>query len=218
MRLVVADCSVDYSGRLSAHLPPARRLLVVKSDGTVIVHGDRGHKALNWMSPPCTILERPDAWTVTGARGERLEIAISAIHLDTTLDLGAEPGLRKVGSETELQWLLAQSPDAIGPGLRLVAREFPTDLGPIDLLLRDESGAAIAVEVKRVGELGAVEQLSRYLERLDHDPTLAPVRGIIVAQTIKPQTRVLAKARGIECVEVDFDRLAGRVVRDPTLF
>lgn len=218
MRLVVADCSVDYSGRLAAHLPPARRLLVVKADGTVIVHGDRGHKALNWMSPPCTILERPDAWTVTGARGERLEIVITAIHLDTTLDLGAEPGLRKMGSETELQWLLAQSPDAIGPGLRLVAREFPTDLGPVDLLLRDEAGAAVAVEVKRVGELAAVEQLSRYLERLDHDPTLAPVRGIIVAQTIKPQTRVLAKARGIECVEVDFDRLAGRVVRDPTLF
>jgi RecB family endonuclease NucS len=218
MRLVVADCSVDYSGRLAAHLPPARRLLVVKADGTVIVHGDRGHKALNWMSPPCTILERPEAWTVTGGRGERLEITITAIHLDTTLDLGAEPGLRKVGSETDLQWLLAQSPDAIGPGLRLVAREFPTDLGPVDLLLRDGTGAAVAVEVKRVGELAAVEQLSRYLERLDRDPTLAPVRGIIVAQTIKPQTRVLAKARGIECVEVDFDRLAGRVVRDPTLF
>jgi endonuclease len=218
MRLVVADCSVDYTGRLSAHLPPARRLLVVKSDGTVIVHGDRGHKALNWMSPPCTILERPDGWTVTGARGEKLEIAITAIHHDTTLDLGIEPGLRKVGSETDLQWLLAQSPDAIAPGLRLVAREFPTDVGPVDLLLRDASGAALAVEVKRVGELAAVEQLSRYLERLNLDPTLAPVRGVIVAQTIRPQTRVLAQARGIGCVEVDFDRLAGRVVRDPTLF
>jgi endonuclease len=218
MRLVVADCSVDYTGRLSAHLPPARRLLVVKSDGTVIVHGDRGHKALNWMSPPCTILERTDGWTVGGARGERLEISITEIHLDTTLDLGTEPGLRKVGSETDLQWLLAQSPDAIGPGLRLVAREFPTDLGPVDLLLRDASGAALAVEVKRVGELAAVEQLSRYLERLNRDASLAPVRGVIVAQTIKPQTRVLAQSRGIDCVEVDFDRLAGRVVRDPTLF
>ena len=218
MRLVVADCSVDYSGRLSAHLPPARRLLVVKADGTVIVHGDRGHKALNWMSPPCTILERPDAWTVTGAHGERLDITITAIHLDTTIDLGAEPGLRKTGSETDLQWLLAQSPDAIAPGLRLVAREFPTDLGPVDLLLRDSDGATVAVEVKRVGELAAVEQLSRYLERLNRDASLAPVRGMLVAQTIKPQTRVLAEARGIGWVEVDFDRLAGRVVRDPTLF
>ena len=218
MRLVVADCSVDYTGRLSAHLPPARRLLVVKADGTVIVHGDRGHKALNWMSPPCTILERPEGWTVTGAKSERLEIAITAKHLDTTLDLGAEPGLQKTGRETELQWLLARSPDAIEPGLRLVAREFPTDLGPIDLLLRDARGGALAVEVKRVGELAAVEQLSRYLERLNQDPSLAPVRGALVAQTIKPQTRVLARARGVECVEVDFDTLAGRVARDPTLF
>src|SRR2546427_3902870 len=167
MRLVVVDCSIQYTGRLTAHLPPARRLLVVKADGTVIVHGDRGHKALNWMSPPCTILERPDAWTVTGARGERLEITITEIHLDTTLDLGPEPGLRKVGGETDLQWLLAQSPDAIAPGLRLVAREFPTDLGPVDLLLRDADGTAVAVEIKRVGELAAVEQLSRYLERLN---------------------------------------------------
>jgi len=218
MRLVVADCSVDYTGRLSAHLPAARRLLVVKADGTVIVHGDRGHKALNWMSPPCTILERPGGWTVTGARGERLEIAIAQIHLETTLDLGAEPGLRKVGSETDLQWLLAQSPDAIAPGMRLVAREFATDLGPVDLLLRDAGGAAVAVEIKRVGELASVEQLSRYLERLNRDASLAPVRGVLVAQTIKPQTRVLAEARGIDCVEVDFDRLAGRAVRDPTLF
>jgi RecB family endonuclease NucS len=218
VRLVVADCSVDYTGRLSAHLPPARRLLIVKADGTVIVHGDRGHKALNWMSPPCTIVERTGAWTVTGAKGERLEIAITDVHLDTTLDLGAEPGLRKTGSETDLQWLLAQSPDAIAPGLRLIAREFPTDLGPVDLLLRDAGGRTVAVEVKRVGELAAVEQLSRYLERLNRDASLAPVRGLIVAQTIKPQTRVLAEARGIGWVEVDFDRLAGNVVRDPTLF
>jgi len=218
VRLVVADCSVDYSGRLSAHLPLARRLLVVKADGTVIVHADKGHKALNWMPPPCTILERPDGWTVTGARGERLEIAIAHKHLDTTVDLGLEPGLRKTGSETELQWLLAQAPDEIEQGLRLVSREFPTDLGPVDLLLRDTDGGTVAVEVKRIGELSAVEQLSRYLERLNGDASLAPVRGILVAQTIKPQTRVLASARGIGCVEVDFDRLAGRVERDPTLF
>ena len=218
MRLVVADCSVDYTGRLSAHLPPARRLLIVKADGTVIVHADGGHKALNWMSPPCTILERADSWTVTGAKGEQLQIAITAIHLDTTVDLGLEPGLRKTGSETELQWLLAQSPDSIAPGLRLVAREFPTDLGPVDLLLRDGDDATVAVEVKRIGELAAVEQLSRYLERLNRDSSLAPVRGMLVAQVIKPQTRVLAEARGIGWVEVDFDSLAGRVIRDPTLF
>jgi endonuclease len=218
VRLIIADCSVDYTGRLSAHLPMARRLLVVKADGTVIIHGDRGHKALNWMSPPCTILERPEGWTVTDAKGERLEIAIAEKHLDTTVELGAEPGLQKTGSETELQWLLAQNPDEIAPGLRLVTREFPTDLGPVDLLLRDPDGRTVAVEIKRVGELPAVEQLSRYLERLNQDPTLAPVRGIIAAQTIKPQTRVLARSRGIDCVEVDFDRLAGRAIRDPTLF
>jgi RecB family endonuclease NucS len=218
VRLVIADCSVDYSGRLSAHLPMAKRLLVVKADGTVIVHADKGHKALNWMPPPCTILERREGWTVTGARGERLEISIEHTYLDSSFDLGIEPGLRKTGSETELQWLLARSPDAIAPGLRLVSREFPTDLGPVDLLLRDAGGSTVAVEVKRVGELAAVEQLARYLERLNGDASLAPVRGILVAQTIKPQTRVLARARGIECVEVDFDTLAGRVARDPTLF
>lgn len=218
MRLVVADCSVDYTGRLSAHLPMARRLLIVKTDGTVIVHADKGHKALNWMPPPCTILERADGWTVSGARGERLEIAIAHKHLDQTVELGLEPGLQKTGSETELQWLLAQAPEEIGPGLRLVSREFPTDLGPIDLLLRDAAGATVAVEVKRIGELAAVEQLSRYLERLNGDASLAPVRGILVAQVVKPQTRVLAAARGIDWVEVDFDRLAGRVERDPTLF
>jgi hypothetical protein len=218
VRLIIADCSVDYLGRLSAHLPMARRLIVVKADGTVIIHGDRGHKALSWMSPPCAILERADAWTVTDSKGERLEIAIGAKHLDTTLGLGAEPGLQKTGSEAELQELLAARPEEIGPGLRLVAREFPTDLGPVDLLLREESGATIAVEIKRVAELAAVEQLSRYLERLNQDPTLAPVRGMLAAQTIKPQTRVLARSRGIDCVEIDFDRLAGRAVRDPTLF
>jgi len=218
VRLVIADCSIDYTGKLSAHLPLARRLIVVKADGTVIVHGDKGHKALNWMSPPNTILERADGWTVTGPGGDRLEITIAAIIEDTFRELGAEPGLQKAGSEYELQWLLAQSPDMIEPGARLVTREFPTDLGPVDLLLRDVDGRAVAVEVKRVGELQAVEQLSRYLDRLNGDASLAPVRGILVAQTIKPQTRVLATARGIACVEVDIEALAGRVERDPTLF
>lgn len=218
MRLVVADCSIDYTGKLSAHLPMARRLIVVKADGTVIVHADKGHKALNWMSPPNTIVERSDGWTVTGPGGDRLEITIAAVHADTTTDLGAEPGLQKAGSEYELQWLLAQSPDVIEPGSRLVTREFPTDLGPVDLLLRGAGGDTVAVEVKRVGELQAVEQLSRYLERLNGDASLAPVRGVLVAQTIKPQTRVLATARGIACVEVDIEALAGRAERDPTLF
>lgn len=218
MRLVIVDCSIDYTGKLSAHLPLARRLIVVKADGTVIVHGDKGHKALNWMSPPNTIFERPDGWTVTGPGGDKLEITIAAVHADTTLELGAEPGLQKAGSEYELQWLLAQSPDLIEPGARLVTREFPTDLGPVDLLLRDAHGGTVAVEVKRVGELQAVEQLSRYLDRLNGDASLAPVRGILVAQTIKPQTRVLATARAIVCVEVDIEALAGRAERDPTLF
>lgn len=218
VRLVVAECSIDYTGRLSAHLPFARRLIVVKADGTVIVHGDKGHKALNWMSPPNTIIERPGAWTVTGSGGDRLEITIAGIHSDATIELGNEPGLQKAGSEYELQWLLAQSPDVIEPGARLVTREFPTDLGPVDLLLRASDGGTVAVEVKRVGELQAVEQLSRYLDRLNGDSSLAPVRGILVAQTIKPQTRVLATSRGIACVEVDIEALAGRAERDPTLF
>ena len=218
MRLVVAECSIDYTGRLSAHLPLARRLIVVKADGTVIVHGDKGHKALNWMSPPNTIIERPHDWSVTGSGGDRLEITIAGIHSDTTIELGNEPGLQKAGSEYELQWLLAQSPDVIESGARLVTREFPTDLGPVDLLLRAADGATVAVEVKRVGELQAVEQLSRYLDRLNGDASLAPVRGILVAQTIKPQTRVLATSRGIACVEVDIEALAGRAERDPTLF
>lgn len=218
MRLVIADCSIDYSGRLRAHLPFATRLIVVKADGTVIVHGDKGHKALNWMSPPCTIVERDDGWTVTGSKGERLDIAIETIRSDSSVDMGAEPGLQKAGSEDELQWLLAQSPDAIEPGARLVTREFPTDLGPVDLLLRAADGATVAVEVKRVGELQAVEQLTRYLDRLNRDASLAPVRGVLVAESIKPQTRVLATARGIACVEIDLEALAGRAERDPTLF
>lgn len=218
MRLVVAECSIDYTGRLTAYLPPARRLIIVKADGTLVVHGDAGAKALNWMSPPCHVDERPDGWTVLGPRGERLEIAIEAILSDTTVDLGLEPGLQKTGSEHELQALLAASPDVIEPGASLVAREFLTDLGPVDLLLRDAQGVTVAVEVKRVGELDGIEQLSRYLERLNRAPFLAPVRGVFVAQTVKPQARVLAAARGISCVEVDFEALAGRADPKLTLF
>lgn len=218
MRLVVADCSIEYSGRLNSHLPLARRLIIVKDDGTVIVHADKGHKALNWMAPPCAIVERSDGWTVTGPKGECLEIVLDAVHSDVRLELGAEPGLRKSGSEQELQILLAQSPEAIVSGARLVAREYPTDLGPVDLLLRDEAGTTIVVEVKRVAELAAVEQLSRYLERLALDRTLQPMRGMLVAQTIKPQTKVLAAARGIECREIDLESLLGSAIPDLTLF
>ncbi len=218
MRLVVADCTIDYRGRLQAHLPAARRLIVVKADGTLIVHADRGSKPLNWMTPPVRVDEREGAWTVIGPRDERLEITMHAILSDQTLELGLEPGLRKTGSEDELQALLARFPDTIEPGLTLVTREYPTDLGPVDLLLRDADGRAVAVEVKRNGELDAVEQLTRYLERLDRDPSLAPVRGVLVAQTIKPQTRVLAEARGIRWAEVDFEVLAGREAPDLTLF
>lgn len=218
MRLVVADCSIDYSGRLSAHLPLARRLLIVKADGTVIVHADKGHKALNWMPPPCTIIESADGWRVEGARGEILDITLVTVHSDSSVELGYEPGLVKTGSEEELQMLLAAFPEVLEEGVRLVQREYPTDLGPVDLLLRAADGSAIAVEVKRVAELAAVEQLSRYLERMNLDSTLAPIRGILAAQTVKPQTKVLAGARGIVCVEVDFDLLAGRVEPIPTLF
>lgn len=218
MRIVVADCSIDYVGRLHAHLPPARRAIIVKADGTVIVHADGGHKALNWMSPPCRIEERPDSWTVTGANGERLEITIAATYADWRVDLGTEPGLRKSGSEAELQALLAVNPEVVEPGARLVSREYATDLGPVDLLLRAADSSTIAVEVKRVADLSAVEQLSRYLERLNRDGSLAPVRGVLVGQTIKPQTRVLATSRGIGCVEIDFERLSGTAEPDLTLF
>lgn len=218
VRLVVADCSTDYTGRLSSHLPMARRLIVVKADGTVIVHADRAHKALNWMSPPCRICEHAGGWTVLGPRGECLEITIARVISDTTIELGQEPGLQKTGSEDELQELLASSPESIEPGLTLVRREFPTDLGPVDLLLEDAHGWTVAVEVKRHGELDGVEQLTRYLERLNRERSLAPVRGVFVAQTIKPQARTLAGDRGIRCVEVNFEVLAGRAPPDLTLF
>lgn len=218
MRLVVADCTVEYSGRLTAYLPPARRLIIVKDDGTVIVHADKGHKALNWMSAPCRIVEVDGAWLVLGDKGERLDITIERILSDSAHPLGDEPGLLKTGSEAELQALLAADPSAIEPGLRLISREFPTEIGPVDLLCRDVLDGAVAVEIKRVAELAAVEQLSRYLDLLDGDASLTPVRGIIAAQIVKPQTRVLAVKRGIGWVEVDIEAMAGRAERDPTLF
>jgi RecB family endonuclease NucS len=219
MRLVIAICSVDYHGRLSAHLPMAPRLLMVKADGSVSIHADdRAYKPLNWMSPPCQLREEEGRWVVVNQRGETLTITIEAVLADHYADLGTDPGLTKDGVEAHLQELLAARPDVLAEGLRLVTREFPTDIGPVDLLCRDADGAAVAVEIKRRGDIDGVEQLARYLERLDLDGRLRPVRGILAAQQVKPQARVLAAARGIAWVEVDYDRLRGESLGDLTLF
>jgi RecB family endonuclease NucS len=217
--LVIARCSVDYEGRLTAHLPLATRLLLVKADGCVSIHSDGGaYKPLNWMVAPNRIMETPDRWVVTNTKGETLTITIEDVLLDTTHDLGVDPGLQKDGVEAHLQELLSLQCHAIGPGLRLVRREYGTDIGPVDLLCRDSEGRAVAVEVKRRGEIDGVEQLTRYLERLNRDPMLRPVRGILVAQVVKPQARVLAESRGIEWVEVDYDELRGLEPDTLTLF
>lgn len=219
MRLVVATCYVDYAGRLSAHLPPARRLLMVKADGSVSVHSDgQAYKPLNWMASPCDLRCGPDGWVVTNPKGETLTIAIQEVHMDIDIVLGEEPGLRKDGVEAHLQELLAARPEVIAAGLSLVRREYPTDIGPVDLLCRDADGVAVAVEIKRKGEIDGVEQLARYVERLDLDGRLRPVRGVFVAQQIKPQAQVLAAARGITCVEVDYDELRGLGTGRLTLF
>jgi RecB family endonuclease NucS len=219
MRIVIATCSVDYQGRLNAHLPMAPRMLMVKADGSVSIHCDGGaYKPLNWMSPPCVLHEQPDRWVVVNQRGETLTITISAIHSDHSADLGRDPGLEKDGVEGHLQQLLAARPDALVEGLRLVRREYPTDIGPVDLLCRDADGGAVAVEIKRRGDIDGVQQLVRYLERLDRDGRLRPVRGIFAAGKIKPQARVMAAARGILCVEVDYDALRGASEADLTLF
>jgi endonuclease len=218
VRLVVARCQVDYSGRLEAHLAMATRLLMVKSDGTVLIHADAGSKALNWMSPPCTLRETAELWTVTNKAGEQLSITIEEVLSDVTVELGVDPGLVKDGVEAHLQQLLAEHCDVLGAGLRLVQREYPTDIGPVDLLCRDADGQCVAVEIKRRGEIDGVEQLARYLERLDRDPLLRPVRGVLAAQQIKPQAKVLAAARGIDCVVVDYDELRGIEPEAPRLF
>ena len=212
MRLVIARCSVDYEGRLAAHLPLATRLIMVKADGCVAVHADGGaYKPLNWMNAPNTLVEDPDAgqWRVHNPKGERLTIHIDEVISDDKVDLGVDPGLQKDGVESHLQELLAADPTALGEELQLVRREYPTDIGPVDLLCRDAEGNAVAVEIKRRGELDGVEQLTRYVERLNLDPRLRPVRGLFVAQQIKPQAKVLAGSRDIECVEVDYDELRG---------
>jgi endonuclease len=219
VRLVIARCEVTYEGRLSAHLPMATRLIMVKADGCVAIHADGGaYKPLNWMNAPNRLVEGDGEWTVTNPKGETLTITMEQVLSDSAHELGVDPGLSKDGVEAHLQELLALDCTHIGDGLRLVRREFPTDIGPVDLLCRDADGHAVAVEIKRRGEIDGVEQLSRYLERLDRDPSLRPVRGMFVAQQIKPQARVLAESRGISCVEVDYDVLRGIERNDLKLF
>lgn len=219
MRLVIARCSVDYAGRLTSHLPEALRLIMVKSDGCVAIHADGGaYKPLNWMNAPNRLVEHEDHWTVTNPKGEMLTIHLFEVFTDTTHELGLDPGLSKDGVEAHLQELLAADPTTIADGLTLVRREFPTDIGPVDLLCRDSEGNAVAVEIKRRGEIDGVEQLTRYLERMDRDPLLRGVRGVFVAQVVKPQAKVLAESRGIDWVEVDYDVLRGAREADLTLF
>ncbi|MFM2182700.1 MAG: endonuclease NucS [Actinomycetota bacterium] len=210
MRLVIARCSVDYRGRLDASLPEAVRLVMVKADGCVAIHADGGaYKPLNWMNAPNTIADRGDHWVVTNPKGETLTITLHEVLSDSDHFLGEDPGLQKDGVEAHLQELLAASPHAIENGLTLVRREYPTAIGPVDLLCRDASGQVVAVEVKRRGDIDGVEQLGRYIERLHLDSSLGAVRGVFVAQVVKPQARVLAEARGFRVVEVDYDELRG---------
>ncbi|PYC81543.1 endonuclease NucS [Streptomyces tateyamensis] len=210
MRLVIARCSVDYAGRLSAHLPSATRLILVKADGSVSIHADdRAYKPLNWMSPPCTLKEAEGSWTVVNKAGEKLIITLEEVLHDSSHELGVDPGLIKDGVEAHLQELLADRMEVLGTGWSLVRREYPTAIGPVDILCRDAAGATVAVEIKRRGEIDGVEQLTRYLELLNRDPLLAPVRGVFAAQEIKPQARVLAADRGIACVVLDYDGLRG---------
>ena len=218
MRLVIARCTVDYDGRLTAHLPEAVRLLMVKADGCVSIHADGGaYKPLNWMNSPNTLIINKDQdggggeadWTVKNPGGEMLTIILHEVLSDASHEMGLDPGLRKDGVEAHLQALLAADPTTVADGLRLVRREYPTDIGPVDLLCRDADGVAVAIEVKRRGEIDGVEQLTRYLDFLNRDPMLRPVRGVFVAQEIRPQARVLAEDRGIGCVVVDYDELRG---------
>jgi len=219
MRLVVAECTVDYVGRLTAHLPRATRLIMVKADGCVAIHADGGaYKPLNWMNSPNTLVEIEGAWEVTNPKGERLVITLHEVLADVNHDLGVDPGLQKDGVEAHLQVLLAERPWVLEDGLTLVRREYPTDIGPVDLLCTDAAGRMVAVEIKRRGEIDGVEQLARYLERLNLDRRLAPVRGILAAQSTTPQARTLGDARGLIVVEVDYDGLREIESDDLTLF
>jgi RecB family endonuclease NucS len=216
VRLIVARCSVTYDGRLGARLAEATRLLVLKADGSLAVHSDaRAYKPLNWMTPPCTIRMTPERIVAESPKGERLVVDIAEVIHDHTVDLGEDPGLEKDGVEAELQALIAMRVEALRDGMTLIRREYPTDIGPIDFLCRDGEGRAVAVEVKRIGEIAGVDQLLRYQERLDRDARLAPTRGMFVATRIKPQARVYAESRDIECVEIGLDEL--RTHEDPKL-
>ena len=231
MRLVIAECSAHYTGRLSAHLPLARRLIVVKADGSVLLHSDGGsYKPLNWMSPPCAMAVRPadateaeagvtEVWTVQHAKSDdRLEIELHEVVHDSAHVLGIDPGLIKDGVEAHLQAMLAEQIELLGAGHTLVRREYMTAIGPVDILARDPQGSAVAVEIKRRAEIDGVEQLTRYLDLLNRDPLLAPVRGVLAAQEIKPQARVLAEDRGIRCVVLDYDAMRGVDDVDSRLF
>jgi hypothetical protein len=219
VRLVIARCSVAYAGRLAAHLPEAVRLVMVKADGCVAIHSDGGaYKPLNWMNAPNRLVEADGEWVVSNAKGETLTITMHEVLSDVSTDLGVDPGLRKDGVEAHLQELLAARPAAIEEGLTLVRREYPTAIGPVDLVCRDETGQVVAIEVKRRGEIDGVEQLARYLERLRLDSSLGDVRGVFVAQVVKPQARVLAEARGLRWVEVDYDELRGLAPDELRLF
>ncbi|MBK8462996.1 MAG: endonuclease NucS [Nigerium sp.] len=231
MRLLIARCQVDYAGRLSAHLPMAPRLLMLKADGSISIHADdRAYKPLNWMNPPCTLVMRqadpamPDeagldqVWTVANKDGDTLQISVAEVWHDSSHELGVDPGLVKDGVEAHLQVLLADNPGAFGAGWTLVRREHMTAIGPVDILFRDAAGAYVAVEVKRRGEIDGVEQLTRYLELMNADPHLRPVSGVFAAQQIKPQARVLATSRGIACITVDYDALRGLDNAEDRLF
>ncbi|MCS5479006.1 endonuclease NucS [Corynebacterium sp. YIM 101645] len=230
MRLVIARCSVDYVGRLEAHLPMADRLLMIKADGSVSVHADdRAYKPLNWMTPPCALTETAitdidgedtgeQLWIVENSKGEQLRITIEQVHHETTHELGQDPGLVKDGVEAHLQELLAEHIDTLGEGYSLVRREYPTAIGPVDLLARDGAGGTVAVEIKRRGGIDGVEQLSRYLDLLNRDELLRPVRGVFAAQEIKPQARTLAEDRGIRCLTLDYQELRGIETDELRLF
>ena len=228
MRLVIARCRVDYVGRLTAHLPDALRLIMVKADGSVSIHADdRAYKPLNWMSPPCTLTEEsqplveegePGRWVVRNKAGEELVISVTEVVSDASFELGVDPGLQKDGVEAHLQELLAEQCHVLADDLELIRREYPTDIGPVDLLCRDRQGTVWAVEIKRRGDIDGVEQLSRYVERLQRDTRLHPLRGMFVAQSIKPQAKVLAESRGLAWREVDYDTLRGLEPTTPVLF
>lgn len=219
MRILIARCSVDYVGRLSAHLPEAVRLIMVKADGCVAIHADGGaYKPLNWMNSPNTLTDNGDHWVVTNPKGETLTINLAEVLDEVSHEFGEDPGLTKDGVESHLQELLAASPEVMEDGLRLVRREYPTAIGPVDLVCRDADDGVVAIEVKRRGEIDGVEQLGRYIERLHLDSSLGDVRGMFVAQVIKPQARVLAESRGYRCVEVDYDALRGLAPDELRLF